>query len=290
MRSQSSDATGHNPVTSHYTVLEDFYAHLFDNLSIHYPLWLPSTRDNEEGTLNSNRIMAQACQLRNGQTVLDAGCGLGGSAFWLAGRFGARVIGLSVCESNIIRCRRMARQLRVEHLARFAVGDFMRSPFADGTFNVVWNLESFIYARPKQNYIGEVVRMLRTGGSWVCLDGFIDANRCSNPRNRKSLAKMSAGFAQTLGHWEPVPQLLEYMEEAGFRDVRYDDLTRYVMAAPPRRYLRSLLAGILDLRDLTTRFDAYLTRMKLLMAVYHSWRLMEQGAITYGLLYGRKPG
>ena len=288
MQARSSAINRPDSVALHYQVLEDFYAGLFENLSIHYPLWLPETCDHEQGCLNSSRLMAESCRVRGGQAVLDSGCGLGGPALWLAEQFGAKVVGLSICKSNIIRCNRLAERRRLEHLVSFVVGDFIHCPFPTGVFDVVWNLESFNYASPKQTGIIEASRVLKPGGSWVCLDGFIDSSRCSRGRNRTSLARIETGFGHTSGDWERVPQLLNYMQKAGFGDVSYTDLTRYVIAAPRGRYLRSLMMSILDLRCLRARLAVYLMRVKLLLAVYHTWRLMNKGAMTYGLLFGRK--
>src|SRR5690606_31885372 len=89
----------------HYTVLQRFYDRMFSSLAIHYPLWLPGTSTMDEALQNPNRVMAEAAGVARGMHVLDAGCGLGHSAFWLAETFGVRVTGISIADSNIERCR-----------------------------------------------------------------------------------------------------------------------------------------------------------------------------------------
>ena len=79
------------------------------------------------------------------------------------------------------------------------------------------------------------------------------------------------------------------MDRAGYRDVRYDDLTRYVMAAPRRGFLMDLAACLLNLKDLAAKPELYRVRLKLFAAVYETWRLMQEQALSYGLLFGRKP-
>jgi SAM-dependent methyltransferase len=84
-------------------VLQDFYEGVFGNLSIQYRLWLPGTRNNGKapvapiGTWRKPVVSAK-------QKILDAGCGLGGSAFWLAEHYSVKVFALSICRSNIARC------------------------------------------------------------------------------------------------------------------------------------------------------------------------------------------
>jgi SAM-dependent methyltransferase len=233
--------------------------------------------------------MAEACDLQSARKVLDAGCGLGGSAFWLAEHYAVQVFALSICKSNILRCRALSERLPFGHLVKFAVADFMQPPFPDNTFDVVWNLESFNYARPKKCYIENVVRLLRPGGAWVCLDGFIDVGQCHSGRKARSLARINEGFAHTPEHWEGVSAILEYMERAGFKDVRYDGLTRHVLAAPRRGFLVDLATSVLNLKDLAAEYEVYRARLKLFVAVYETWRLMKENVLSYGLLFGRKP-
>jgi len=276
-------------VSRHYTLLEDFYQNTFGNGSIHYPLWFPGTRDNRVGTDNSNRVMAQACQLRKEHTVLDAGCGLGSSAIWLAEHYHVRVLGISISESNIRLSRWVAAQRGVGQQVEFAVANFMNPPLRGETCDVVWNLESFNYASPKRSYVKRVIEILRPGGIWVCLDGFIDKTKIATWRNDRRLARINDGFANTSGEWEAVSAIVNYMKEAGFVAAHFDDLTRYVLTAPRHGFLRSLAQNAFQLKDLALRRELYRARIKLLAAVYNTWRLMEQNILSYGLLIGRKP-
>jgi hypothetical protein len=61
----------------------------------------------------------------------------------------------------------------------------------------------------------------------VCLD-VMDA-KCRSGRSARGLA-----FAQTPAHGEGTSAIAEYMDRAGFKDVRSDDLTHYVMAVPAK--------------------------------------------------------
>lgn len=288
-RASSPAGNSVDKVARHYAVLQDFYEGVFGNLSIHYPLWLPGTRNNGEGTNNSNRYMAEACGVQQTQKILDAGCGLGASAFWLAEHYSVQVFALSICGSNIARCREVSERRQLGHLVKFAVANFMQPPFPNNTFDVVWNLESFNYARPKKSYIEKVFQLLRPGGAWVCLDGFIDGSQCRSGRNARKLARINEGFAHTPEHWEGVLAIMQYMGQAGFKDVRYDDLTRYVTAAPRRGFLTDLVACLLNLKDLAAGREVYLARLKVFAAVYETWRLMQEKVLSYGLLFGRKP-
>ena len=62
-----------------------------EHLSIHRGLWGPDTKTNAEGLDRANRILVRGCRLGPGRHVLDAGCGVGGTAIFLAETHGVRV-------------------------------------------------------------------------------------------------------------------------------------------------------------------------------------------------------
>lgn len=285
----SRNAVRGDEIVRHYDLLQDFYERIFGNLSIHYPLWLSGTKDIHEASMNSNRILADACQPHSGHRVLDAGCGLGGSSFWLAQNYGVSVLGISLSEANIRRCQELAAQKRLDHLVKFAAVDFMSEPFSADSFDVVWNLESFNYACPKQAYIRNTYRILKPGGIWVCLDGFIDLRQCRAVHNYLRVWSVNKGFIHTWEHWEPVTAVQRYMIDCGFERVRYEDLTRCILRAPPSRYPLALFRSLMKLTDLARKPDLYWARFNSFMATHHTFRLMQRNAMVYGLLVGNKP-
>jgi cyclopropane fatty-acyl-phospholipid synthase-like methyltransferase len=273
--------------SDHYTALQRFYERLTGDFSIHLPLWLPGTQSLSQATLNAVICMADTCKIRQGDYVLDAGCGLGGTAFWLAKSLGARVLGISDSDPNIQRCRELAADRDPAGLTEFQTADLMKSPFADDTFNFVWNLESINYLCPKERYIQDVFRILKPGGVWVSMDRYGDFSKASGSADRRIIAPLTSGF-YTPRHWEGVPALLAHMQRAGFVNTCYGDLTRYLLASPGKRLVggrrtaMSVLAGLRTLRSGIALRRAY-------RIIQASFILMERGVMTYGLISGAKP-
>src|SRR2546423_14295828 len=54
------------------------------NLALHVGYWDEDTRSHAQSLLKMNLRLAQAVGIQAGQRILDAGCGVGGSANWLA--------------------------------------------------------------------------------------------------------------------------------------------------------------------------------------------------------------
>lgn len=111
-------------------------------------------------------------RLPPGSTVLDVGCGIGGSARILARDYGLQVLGISISPAQIER----ARQLTPTSLpnCRFAVMDALDLDLPDATpgrgFDAVWSVEAGPHMPDKQRYADELLRVLRPGGLLVVAD------------------------------------------------------------------------------------------------------------------------
>lgn len=111
-------------------------------------------------------------------TVLDVGCGIGGPAGWIFERYRPRrLIGLEYLASSVRAAEERWRASistadssapACDSRPRFVQGDAHRLPLADGSVDVIFNLESALHYRDKQAFIGECARVLRPGGT-LCL-------------------------------------------------------------------------------------------------------------------------
>jgi SAM-dependent methyltransferase len=102
-----------------------------------------------------------------GTDVLEVGSGRGGGASYLA-RYGRprSTTGLDLSASAVALCRRHRRAPGL----RFVRGDAQAMPFADGSFDVVVNVESSHCYPSMEAFLAEVRRVLRPGGAFVWAD------------------------------------------------------------------------------------------------------------------------
>ena len=106
-------------------------------------------------------------QLPAGSTVLDVGCGIGGSARILARDYGFDVLGISISEAQV----RRATELTEEGLTcRFAVMDALALDCPDQSFDAVWSVEAGPHMPDKQRYADELLRVLRPEGCLAVAD------------------------------------------------------------------------------------------------------------------------
>src|SRR3954453_15742003 len=74
---------------------------LDESLSLHYGYWDDSVRNFHEALIKLNVVLAEAAEIKDGENILDAGCGVGGSSIWLAKEKNCTVTGISLNERQI---------------------------------------------------------------------------------------------------------------------------------------------------------------------------------------------
>ena len=106
-------------------------------------------------------------KLPSGTTLLDVGCGIGGSSRILAKDYGFDVTGVTISPQQVKR----AQELTPEGVsANFMVDDAMQLSFPDASFDVVWSVEAGPHMPDKAIFARELIRVLKPGGVLVVAD------------------------------------------------------------------------------------------------------------------------
>ncbi|MFM2429972.1 MAG: hypothetical protein RLZZ511_1185 [Cyanobacteriota bacterium] len=106
-------------------------------------------------------------QLPAGTTLLDVGCGIGGSSRILAKEYGFAVTGVTISPQQV---RRATELTPAEVNAKFQVDDALALSFPDASFDIVWSVEAGPHMPDKAQFARELLRVLKPGGILVVAD------------------------------------------------------------------------------------------------------------------------
>jgi len=121
--------------------------------------------------------VAPAAAMAPGQLTVDAGCGVGGTAVYLARRSAVHVVGLNVSTRQLEDARARVAREDLGHMVELRYADCNEHlPFVDASVDHVVNLESACYYTERGRFLAECHRVLKPGGTlwaqdWMTPDG-----------------------------------------------------------------------------------------------------------------------
>ena len=254
------------------------------NLAFHFGFHDHEHRTHAAALENTNRTLAQIGAIRTGDRVLDAGCGLGGSSLWLAESLGARVVGITLAESQADQASRIAARRGLADKVTFERADFTSTPFPDESFDVIWAVESLCHAEAKCRFYHEAARLLRPGGRLVIAE-FIRTTRKLHPQAERVMREWLDGWA--------IPDLDTEQEHvgaaaaAGFSNISVRDCTIFTRPSLARLYRMAALAVPLNevLHRLGVRNEA---QHRNVVASVRQYQALETDSWFYGVLSATK--
>lgn len=107
-----------------------------------------------------------------GRRVLDVGCGLGGSARYLAAEWKCHVTGIDLTAEYIEAAKALAELTGLAGVTSFLQGSALDLPFASGSFDIVWTEHVQMNIADKRTFYSEIFRVLVPGGRLLFHDIF----------------------------------------------------------------------------------------------------------------------
>lgn len=263
-----------------------FYCYNEETLGMHFGLWDKSTKNRQDAILNENQRVIQKTGIRRTMRVLDAGCGVGGTALYIARETGARVYGISLDPKQIALARQYATKRHLTPLVDFSAQDYCKTRFPNNFFDVVYAIESVCHANSKLTFLKEAHRILKPEGILHILDGYV-ARKPATHEERSFVRDFCWAFA--------VPDLLtphrmtSLMNKAGFIRIKRTDLTHRVYPTVVD-FRRTFHIGI----QLVCRIAKFIPRepFRAIYRNYLAMRSVERGyalkIASYDELYAQK--
>jgi tocopherol O-methyltransferase len=216
----------HNKVLAYYKSTNFDYEHFWAGkraLALHFGYYDSTVSSHEESLLRMNQVLAEYAHIKETDTVLDAGCGYGGSSIWLAENIGCNVVGATIVPYQVQKAKLAASKSKSRNRLKFINADYADTKLPGASFDVIWGLESIVHCDDKAAFVKEAYRLLKPGGRLIISEYMLR----QKPKLTESESEILDPF---LKGWM-MPDLLtleqyrKYSESAGFYLFKTYDLS-----------------------------------------------------------------
>lgn len=216
-------------IIEYYTKCDNAYRDAWGldrNMQLNLGLWKKGTKSLSEALQHLNAEIAELSGMKSSTKHLDAGCGVGGTAIFMAKNYGTNSTGINLVQHQIERAAKNAEIFKVSDSAQFHLMDYTKTDFKDETFDVVTGIESICYAEPKSAFLKEAFRILKPGGRLVLAEN-LQAKALLNQKEQECLYD-NAFHGCGVKSLDTAEEYLTNLTKLGFKDAKCLDYTNLI--------------------------------------------------------------
>lgn len=204
-----------------------------DAAAIHRAIWAPGIKSRTQAFLHLNQLVADALRpllshYCNALHVLDLGCGVGGTATWLAQTLGIRVTGITLSSEQVGLARLRTLQLGLADSVDFVLGDFSALPPLPPV-QAACAIESFVHAADPVEFFSMSARQIVPGGRLIICDDFLNPPYTAAAQHW--IDRFKTGWH--LNNLDSAQGAIAHAERAGFRLVEKQNLSPWIRPFNP---------------------------------------------------------
>lgn len=164
------------------------------------------------------------------KSVLDVGCGVGGSSRHIQRKYGCVTTGITLSPKQRDQADIFSKASGQFDSCSFKVEDALKMPFADNSFDLIWSLESGEHMPRKPEFMAEMHRVCKPGGriilvTWVHRE-LLEGEELK-PREQRLLDSISKAYY--LPAWCSISDYAKIAKDnLGMDGIRVDDWTERI--------------------------------------------------------------
>jgi tocopherol O-methyltransferase len=176
-------------IRDHYNRVSPYYQALWGE-HIHHGYWVEGHETKEQAQIQLIEHLARSAGIAAESSILDVGCGFGGTSIYLAKHYQARATGITISPIQVEMANQAAANQGVR--ADFLLMDAEEMRF-DQCFDVVWSIESISHYENLGQFFSRAAQLVKPGGTMAILDWF-KAENLSPREYKKKLVPVEVGM------------------------------------------------------------------------------------------------
>lgn len=182
--------------------------------------------------------VGEALHLPKGSRVLDAGCGEGATAEYLAEKYGLDIEGVDLLDFNIQRAKlRMRPNINLQ----FQVGDYSKLNYSDNYFDGIYTLETFVHSPDYAKTLKEFRRVLKKDGKLVLFEYSMPDKKAMSEREAWVFETISEGSAMHSFPHFTHGSFPEVLTNARFKSIEVKDITARMVPMLRRFWMMGII-------------------------------------------------
>ena len=148
-----------------------FYQNIWGGQDIHIGIYQSDKEPIATASRRTVKTMAnRIARINEATRVLDLGAGYGGSARYLADRFGCQVTCLNLSETQNATNQKLTDDVGLGDRVCVVYGDFENVPEPDDTYDIVWSQDAILHSGDRTRVLDEIRRVLADDGQFIFTD------------------------------------------------------------------------------------------------------------------------
>lgn len=123
------------------------------------------------------------------KVILEIGCGSGEIGVWLIKNGARQVYGIDISDESIVLANRRSKENGTEQQIKFMVSPGEQTSFENNFFDIVF-INVSLHHLILDEALGEIKRILKTGGIFVAAEPFVFSELIQNVRTSNFVTKM----------------------------------------------------------------------------------------------------